>query len=150
MPRYDCGCSQSLVSQTHTHTHARQKTNRPAHECARAHWRDSGPQNGRPGSCLSSTQQSSLGSRLDPVCLNTVPPPRSLFLGVAALSSWLSWSSLCVCADFKPSAVSSCQEFIILNTRPLFPTVNKRKGGLSFDKHHFRCVRTEMAAPGIR
>ena len=54
------------------------------------------------------------------------PPPRPLFVGTAALSSWLSRSS--VCAHLEPLAVSSCQEFIILNTAPMFSTINKRKG----------------------
>ena len=53
------------------------------------------------------------GWRRGPSVSQHCPLPRSLFLGMAALSSWLGWSSLY--ADSKPLAVWSCQEFIILH-----------------------------------
>lgn len=133
MRHYHSHCSQSLVcelSVTHTHTNARE--DKPA--SARA----------RRCTCTLETLQASqskasceagllplldsaelTGLQAGPCVSQHCPLPRSLFLGMAALSSWLSWSSLC--ADFKPLAVSSCQEFIILNTGPLFSTVNKGK-----------------------
>lgn len=59
------------------------------------------------------------------------PLPRSLFLGMAALSSWLGWSSLY--ADSKPLAVYSCQEFIILHRGTSFPLTNKSRDSILYN-----------------
>lgn len=60
------------------------------------------------------------------------PLPRSLFLGMAALSSWLGWSSLY--ADSKPLAVYSCQEFIILHRGTFFsPLTNKSRDPILYN-----------------
>lgn len=59
------------------------------------------------------------GWRRGPSMSQHCPLPRSLFLGMAALSSWLGWSSL-YDADSKPLAVYFCQELIILHSGTFF------------------------------
>ena len=76
------------------------------------------------------------GWRRGPSVSQHCPLPRSLFLGMAALSSWLGWSSLY--ADSKPLAVWSCQEFIILHGGSFPPSLTNESMNHIFFFFYFR------------